>query len=264
MEEIVMFRKLKDWIKRVGRNIVYEGMEKYFHTNSSTIVTTKNNDEITLLENNQSLSKYLPYDLGYYSYILGPPIDNKKLENCKIISGRHNALPYMPKNLVCAEIGVAYGEFSEQILQIMQPKELHLIDFYCWGDFFGKDYFEKSGLNHEQYVTKKFENNENVIIKKGYSHKVLEKYPDDYFDYIYVDGGHDYDSVKKDISVLKRKVKNNGIIAFNDYTYFSMHENYEYGVLRAVNEFLDEGEHEILMYCIQPNKMDDLIVRLRK
>jgi hypothetical protein len=59
-------------------------------------------------------------------------------------------------------------------------------------------------------------------------------------------------------------VKNNGIIVFNDYTYFSLYENYEYGVFRAVNEFLAEGEHEVIFYSLALSKMDDIAIKFIK
>ena len=260
-----MIKKIKNKIRRYGRNIVCEGILQYERMYKNT-ASNEESDK----QNPQSMDySYLaPIDLGYYSFDIGPSIDNKKLENCKVVSTRYSSLPLMPKGVICAEIGVAYGEFSECILTEMQPKELHLIDVYVTqpGDteFFGRDWFLKSGLNHEQYIRDKFANEQKVIIKKGYSYDVLETYSDDFFDWVYVDGGHDYDCVKKDIEVLKRKVKNGGIIAFNDYTYFSLMESYCYGVSRAVNEFLAESDSEVIMYCIQPNKMDDLVVRLIK
>ncbi len=41
---------------------------------------------------------------------------------------RHELIKYLPRNAVVAEIGVATGDFSERILTVCQPKELHLID----------------------------------------------------------------------------------------------------------------------------------------
>ena len=42
--------------------------------------------------------------------------------------GREWLLEMMPKNSVCAEIGVFWGEFSRLILKVAEPKMLHLID----------------------------------------------------------------------------------------------------------------------------------------
>ena len=254
-----MLKRLKSRIKNLGRALVYEGVERYFQLNPLQQVTKPTT---TGLE----LHKLAPMDLGYYTWNRGPAISNEQLKNCKVVSTRWDALIHMPKNAICAEIGVAYGEYSEKILEIMEPHELHLIDLYSWGDFFGKDYFAKSGLNHEQFITKKFANNKNVKIVKGSSYEVLETYPDNYFDYVYLDAAHDYDNVVKDINVLHNKIKDGGILVFNDYTWFSPCENYEYGVFRAVNEFLAGTQHEVVMYCFEwgNGKMDDLIVKINK
>ena len=209
-----------------------------------------------------------PFGLGFYSDNYGPDIDINKFANCKLLPNRFMALEYMPKNAVCAELGVAYGNFSDKILQTMTPKELHLIDLYSKTcdeiEWWGMDLLKKSGLNHHEYILDKFKDYKNVFIKKGYSYKVLAIYPDNYFDYVYVDAGHDYHNVRKDIDVLINKVKNGGIIAFNDYTFFDLRSTIEYGVLRAVNEFLAEGDHEVVFYCLQKQKFDDIIIRISK
>jgi len=55
--------------------------------------------------------------------------------------------------------------------------------------------------------------------------------PDGSLDFVYLDAGHDYDSVKRDIAAWWPKVKPGGIFAGNDY--FSGCP----GVIQAVNEF---------------------------
>ena len=41
-------------------------------------------------------------------------------------------LQSMPKNSICAEIGVNRGNFSKSILNIVKPKTLYLIDPWKW------------------------------------------------------------------------------------------------------------------------------------
>jgi hypothetical protein len=43
-------------------------------------------------------------------------------------SPRHQLLKLMPKNSICAEIGVWKGEFSKETIRIVRPRMLHLID----------------------------------------------------------------------------------------------------------------------------------------
>lgn len=46
----------------------------------------------------------------------------------KQTSARRFLLDTLPKNSVGAEIGVHLGDFSQEIIEIVFPKELHLID----------------------------------------------------------------------------------------------------------------------------------------
>ena len=50
---------------------------------------------------------------------------------------RENFLNILPKNSIGAELGVLKGEFTKHILEIVRPKELHLIDLW-WkiGEYF--------------------------------------------------------------------------------------------------------------------------------
>jgi hypothetical protein len=265
-------RKIKEKIKGVAKNIVRSAINE--HPISKKIMDLENSIESVqsgVSELKKPLNKLSPNDLGYYSGVFGPPIDSEKMINCRLFGNRDDALKFMPKNAICAEVGVAYGKFSQKILDVMEPRKLHLIDLYSTkpGDpeFWGMDLFLKANLNHEEYIKEKFKNeiiDNKVEMVKGYSHDALESFDDDYFDYVYLDGGHDYNCVKKDIEILCRKVKSGGIITFNDYTYFTLYENFEYGVSRAVNELLSESKHEVMYYCLSPNKMDDIIIKINK
>ena len=55
-------------------------------------------------------------------------------------------------------------------------------------------------------------------------------YPDNYFDFIFIDGGHDYSNVNSDIQSWLPKLKDTGIIAGHDY------QPSFPGVVKAVNE----------------------------
>lgn len=51
----------------------------------------------------------------------------------------------------------------------------------------------------------------------GYSQDVVHKFNDDEYDVIYVDGDHDYTSVKRDIQMYLPKLKSGGFMCGHDY-----------------------------------------------
>jgi predicted O-methyltransferase YrrM len=54
-------------------------------------------------------------------------------------------------------------------------------------------------------------------------------YEDNSLDFIFIDAGHDYDSIKKDITAWYPKLKTDGIIAGHDYSWD--------GITKATNEY---------------------------
>ena len=82
-------------------------------------------------------------------------------------------------------------------------------------------------------LLKKFQKNVNII--KGNSNKVLKKINVDKFDYVFLDGGHKYETVKKDLENLTQIVNNNGTILCDDYDL-----SYAPGVKKAIEDFASE------------------------
>ena len=124
--------------------------------------------------------------------------------------GRKFLLEMMPKHSVCAEIGVSQGRFSEEILETVQPKKLHLID--PWSGEPHIDYYQE--------VLEKFKaqiDSGQVEIHREKSQNAYDRFPDQYFDWIYVDGSHSYESVKKDLDLYYPKIKMYGFITGDDY-----------------------------------------------
>ena len=157
------------------------------------------------------------------------------VKNTKVVLDRFSLLKdFLPKNSVCAEVGIANGDFSEIIFNINQPRKLHLIELST----------EYVDICKNRFKNQIAENN--ISVHKGFSYKVLKTFPDKYFDWIYIDGDHSYDTVKKDLLISKNKIKDDGLIMLDDYVSFSYQEMLQYGVVHAVNEFCCEENFEIL------------------
>ena len=74
----------------------------------------------------------------------------------------------------------------------------------------------------------------NVVVRKGFSVEVLNSYPDNYFDWVYIDGNHLYPHVLEDILVSFKKVKPGGIVSGDDL--FWKNSEGEMPVRQAVRE----------------------------
>jgi len=159
---------------------------------------------------------------------------------------RQFLLDILPKESVGAEIGVHLGEFSKQILDAISPRELHLIDpwehqtssiyktaWYGGGAIGGQTELDERYAS----VIETFSQNiydQQVKVHRGYSTDILQKFQDQYFDWVYIDGNHLYEYVKKDIELSLQKVKSGGYITGDDYGEGGWWQG---GVKKAVDEF---------------------------
>ena len=160
-----------------------------------------------------------------------------------------------PKNFL--EIGIFHGVTSRNVCEL-----LHLIHGNNF-NFTGIDLFDHDDkkLNEEiaprtkfsnplkniyyRYITKsdpysyesvekllkKFKNNINLI--KGNSNHVLKEINASKFDYVFLDGGHKYETVRDDLKCLTSVIKNKGTILCDDYNL-----TYAPGIKKAINEFI--------------------------
>jgi len=80
-------------------------------------------------------------------------------------------------------------------------------------------------------LLKKFEKNIELI--KGNSNQILRKVDMSKIDYVFLDGGHDYETVKNDLENCKSVINNNGTVLCDDYNL-----SYAPGVKKAIDEFL--------------------------
>ena len=162
-----------------------------------------------------------------------------------------------PKNFL--EIGVFHGVTSRNVCELLYS--FHGNDFKFTGiDLFVNDetllkdeYIPKIKFSNPlktiyyKYIIrldpysvdsvlrllKKFLKNVNII--KGNSNKVLKEINVDKFDYVFLDGGHKYETVKKDLENLTQIVNNNGTILCDDYDL-----SYAPGVKKAIEDFVSE------------------------
>jgi len=83
-----------------------------------------------------------------------------------------------------------------------------------------------------EYLLKKFQ--KTVKIFKGYSKDILRKIDLRSIDFVFLDGGHSYETVKEDLNILTSNLKKNSVIICDDYNIN------HYGVKKAVDEIKND------------------------
>ena len=165
----------------------------------------------------------------------------KKIKT-KLPDKRNFIFKLIKKNSVCCEIGVWKGEFSQLIIKKNNPTKLYLID--PWKDF-GDNYFDKKHIKYRQenqdqrfnLVNEKFKSNilkNQVEVLKMTSEEALSKLKDIKFDFIYVDGNHQYKFVKYDIENYFELLNESGYLVGDDYRIDS--------VKKAVHDFIQNNK----------------------
>ena len=160
-----------------------------------------------------------------------------------------------PKNFL--EIGVFHGVTSRNVCDLLQ--KINGNDF----TFTGVDLFttESETIKDEIIPQTKFSNpfktiyykyiirldpyskesvekllskyKENINIIKGNSNKVLKEISLEKFDYVFLDGGHKYETVINDLKYLTTIINNGGVVLCDDYDL-----TYAPGVKKAIDEFV--------------------------
>ena len=155
------------------------------------------------------------------------------------------------------EVGVFHGVTARNVCELLF--EIHNHDF----KYIGLDLFKKNQENESEIIPntnfsnpfkqiyfkyikrqdpytieavedllKKFK--ENIHLIKGNSNTVLKKIDMSKIDYVFLDGGHDYETVKNDLNCCSGVIDNNGTILCDDYNL-----SYAPGVKKAIDEFVE-------------------------
>jgi len=141
----------------------------------------------------------------------------------------------LPQQGVVAEVGAAFGDFTREIVSRNNPRRLHLIDAWDSPRYEG-------GLRQIRETFADQIAAEAIIIDRGLSVNELPKYPDGYFDWVYIDTDHSYQTTLQDLRISAAKVKRDGFIAGHDYCSGNVIRPWPYGVIEACHQFcIEEG-----------------------
>ena len=163
------------------------------------------------------------------------------------------------KPKVFLEIGVFHGVTARNICELLS--NIHGNDF----KYIGIDLFEESLENENEIIPKTQISNplkhfyfkyikrsnpyskeavedllkkfkENIHLIQGNSNKILKKIDMKKVDYVFLDGGHEYNTVTNDLNYSKEVIDNNGSILCDDYDL-----TYAPGVKKAIDDFVSNN-----------------------
>ena len=167
---------------------------------------------------------------------------------------RAQLLQFLPQGAEVAEIGVAKGDFSQDILAQTHPRRLHLID--PWEHQDRGDYADdlnnvSDGEQDGRFdaVLARFRGQiEAGVVKvhRDYAEDAAIFFGQGQLDWIYVDGMHTADAVYKDLTTYAPKVREDGFIVGHDYTNHVQAKQWGFGVVEAVNRFVLEFDYEFV------------------
>ena len=170
-----------------------------------------------------------------------------------------------PKSFL--EVGVFHGVTARNVCEVLY--KIHKNDF----KYIGLDLFEKNDENKHEVIPsttfsnplktfyfryikrlnpyslvavedllKKFKNNIHLI--KGNSKVLLKKIDMTKIDYVFLDGGHDYSTVKNDLNCCDAVIQFNGTVLCDDYDLTQAP-----GVKKAIDEFVNENNYNCTIVC---------------
>ncbi len=138
-------------------------------------------------------------------------------------------------DLIGAEIGVYRGKHAKSMLRTGKVNKLYLIDSYKYLE--GSDDLVMKDLDKAKEKAFDLLKDENVEFIYKFSKDAANKIPDE-LDFIYLDGGHSYETVREDIKLYWDKIKIGGVLGGDDILNGRGGYNNNDGVVQAVIEFV--------------------------
>ena len=148
------------------------------------------------------------------------------------------------------EIGVRKGQNLKNLAKNTKWETLYGLD--CWKEDptrpeINDASFKQVDLNNQyQSCVDYAKTNPKVKIVRNFSYEGSQEFEDNYFDFIYIDAAHDYDSVVEDLNAWWPKLKEDGIFSGHDYFPDTrIWRGKACGVYQAVNEFATQKGTEV-------------------
>jgi len=160
----------------------------------------------------------------------------------------HRLCQRLPAGARILEIGSYLGASTTAIGHAILGRGIELYCLDCWHDYQAQGFFEHALAGTEATdsdIFSRFHKNtrflgEQLRILKGTTGQFKDFLPAGFFDLIFIDAAHDFESVRQDILIAFKAIAPGGIICGHDY-----HSDGD-GVRAAVNQLVaDAGDIHI-------------------
>lgn len=149
--------------------------------------------------------------------------------------------------VMVAEVGVERGMNAADMVQFMDIKKLFLIDDYLpYTDYLGGFCPPEIQAQVYSWMFKNiFPYLDKIVLITRSSVFASTLFPDGYFDFVYIDGNHNYESVKEDMHAWFPKVKKGGLMGGHDFDGRNVTRQ---DVAEAVKDFAKENNLEYMIF----------------
>jgi predicted O-methyltransferase YrrM len=138
-------------------------------------------------------------------------------------------------NATFVEIGAWKGQsimyLAERIKELNKKIKLYTIDTFEGSVEHKKEDVIVTHMLYDVYLKNIEPMKDYITTIKGNSQEVHTQFKDNSIDFLFLDGSHEFEDVKKDLKLWYPKVKTGGIISGHDYTWVDGR------VAMAVNQF---------------------------
>ena len=177
------------------------------------------------------MTKLIKRNLNEAAKIKWHDIQLECIQNHKLLLDRNSLLEVLPKKGIVAELGVDEGLFSENIIKLNNPSKLYLIDTWETERYNQEKYIK----THSKFLTEIKEGK--IEILRESSLMAWKHFPNHYFDFVYIDTDHSYETTLQELIFWKDKIKINGFLTGHDFIQGNWNSVIKYGVIEAVYEF---------------------------
>lgn len=160
---------------------------------------------------------------------------------------------------VGAEIGVASGRYSNNLMSANPDLKLYGVDSYAvYGGY--KDYALKSTMAKlRQEAHDRLAKYPNYVWVEKFSMDAVKDFEDESLDFVYIDANHADPYVTEDITEWAKKVCKGGVVSGHDYARVrSITDRYD--VVNAVNRYAEANGVQVYIWGLN-GKADRTLIR---